>query len=233
LESEPGDGGETAGLSGGIGSALSGDATSAPAPVLGTALDNSEGLAAQQPALAPQYATGSFTVRLSSGWRRALRELLTRTPRGYQVIYKLTDVASGRMLKVGQTEGLRVTIVNRFGPYATAGNRFDRTLEVKGWTIEPPEGVTLKSVEDAFRSDVVDAGNDLPWDNSVDPANPAAGGRLGRPGPGTPFVNDPSQKDRGNTWDANPDSPSNGMFVNSQGDPYPQTPDYFPRGLGQ
>jgi len=189
----------------------------------------------QQNALEPQYATpgGNFTLRLSGGWQDQLR---TTVEESDQIVYKLSavDAESGaeiRVLKGGKTEGGRglETILGRFGPYARAGRRLGLTLQIEGWRISLPEGITLQNVEDEFRTQLEGAGNSLPWDNSLVDNDRVRGGRLGRPGPGVPFVYLKSQARRGNVWDEDEASPYYGMYLSSYGIPWRQAPDYFPR----
>ncbi len=193
----------------------------------------------QQNALEPQYATsgGNFTLRLSDGWQDQLR---TTVEESDQIVYKLSavDAESGaeiRVLKGGKTEGGRglETILGRFGPYARAGRRLGLTLQIEGWRISLPEGVTLQNVEDEFRTQLEGAGNSLPWDNSLVDNDRVRGGRLGRPGPGVPFVYSKSQARQGNVWDEDEAGIYYGMYLSSYGIPWRQAPDYFPRPYGR
>jgi len=174
--------------------------------------------------LQPDYATRRFTLSLSSGWQKRLRALVSE---GDRVIYKLDD--AGTVLKVGKTSGGvgARSIVGRFEPYAKAGGRYNLDLNIEAWTVEPPSGVTMRSVEDAFREGVTGAGNDLPWDNS--PLPNLGIGRLGRPGPGMPFVYDKVQVGLGNDWSNNPESAYYGMYLNNSGVPWQQVPNYYPQ----
>lgn len=94
------------------------------------------------------------------------------------IVYILKDSDSGELLKVGKTEVENFD--SRFRTYAKAGRLTDRNLSVDCLTIDRVDEYKPEAVEKQARAALEKMGHKLPWDNTEN--------RLGRPGPGVPFV---------------------------------------------
>jgi uncharacterized membrane protein HdeD (DUF308 family) len=93
---------------------------------------------------------------------------------GQDALYVLRD-ADGTILKVGKTsEG---GAKNRFSVYKRAGKLTGKQLQLEVHPLKP-SAKNAEHFEGALRTKMESQGNAMPWDNT--------GGRLGRPGFGTP-----------------------------------------------
>jgi hypothetical protein len=127
----------------------------------------------------------------------------------------LRDGETSAVLKVGSTtEVSGRTLIGRFEPYARAGGRLELQLELELWQIERQSGSSLVSIEGDFRARILGAGNDLPWDNSLISGAP----RLGRPGPGVPWVRDSRLAKLGYSWGNVEGSSTYGKYLDPNGD---------------
>ena len=89
-------------------------------------------------------------------------------------LYILRD-SEGNIMKVGKTSASAIT--NRMRVYKNAGTLTGKKLQVEVHPLQPSDQIA-EHFEKALRAKFVDQGHPLPWDNT--------GGRLGRPGFGTP-----------------------------------------------
>ncbi|HZS88593.1 MAG TPA: SBBP repeat-containing protein [Chloroflexota bacterium] len=165
--------------------------------------------------LTPRNAIRRFKLSLAEGWQQRILKLAEATDR---IIYQVVDTGSTTVLKVGSTMGGG----SRFTPYRTAGDNFGINLEVHAWVVDTglPGRKGLSKAEGAFRDAVEASGETLPWDNE--------GGRLGRIGPGVPFVRDSALAKLGYHWDGDRDSVTYGRYLDASGAVLPQEPDYYP-----
>ncbi|WP_338871435.1 hypothetical protein [Myxococcus stipitatus] len=106
------------------------------------------------------------------------------------IVYVLRDARSGEILKVGKTEVSAFD--SRFQPYARAGRRTGRELELDAWAVPMSSERTIESLEGDVRRHLESQGHLLPWDNT--------NSRLGRPGPGVPGVYQSSTAKKGFHW---------------------------------
>jgi hypothetical protein len=100
-----------------------------------------------------------------------------------EIVYVLRDKGSGEALKVGKTTITEIS--GRFKDYTTAGNKWGRKLVVEGWTFAERAGGSTEDFEAGVRATLNDAGEKLPWDNTLR--------RLNRPGQGIPMPKEQSE----------------------------------------
>lgn len=126
------------------------------------------------------------TLKLDGAWKQASWP-------GEQegLVYVLRDARSGELLKVGKSETSKFN--GRFEPYARAGVRTGRELELDVWSISKEAGRTVEFVEAQVRAHLEGQGHKLPWDNT--------NRRLGRLGPGVPGVIQSSSAKQGWVWE--------------------------------
>jgi hypothetical protein len=144
--------------------------TSAVTPLAGPAIQRAPG------DLIPSVK--EFFVDLTdSNWRSKL----VLEGEESQIVYVLRDTfldgEAGEYLKVGKTTVAK--IFGRFGQYTDAGNKWGRKLVVQCWRYAARSGETAEAFEAAVRANLTNAGEKLPWDNTVR--------RLGRAGQGIPM----------------------------------------------
>ncbi len=138
-------------------------------------------------------------------------------------VYIVRDTESGTLLKVGKGRGPLDTLADgRLAVYARAGDRLGGALAVDLWRVPyRSEG----AIERELRASLDQAGYDLPWDNTIVPGSGGMG-RLGRRGPGTPWVKPPSDLlDFGWHWS------DDGILMDG-GDPPSPVPQITPRFPG-
>jgi len=163
------------------------------------------------------HATGQTSIDLSSDWRDNLPTINV----GDKFVYALWDSEAGVPLKVGKTSGpLSTLIKSRLEPYARAGRNLDLNLEMQMWRVAPPSGTTAQAIEKQVRNTLTDTGHDLLWDNS--------GERLGRTGPGVPFVTSSLTRRNAWGWEGNLDNSNYGRLVDRSGNLVPQDLPYYP-----
>ncbi len=109
---------------------------------------------------------GMRTLDLSGQWRNAH---FNRSG----LVYVVRDKTTGQLLKVGQTTSEK--FIGRFEKYVTSSNKTGRALEIDAFEVEINQ---RGAIEGQIRRQLGAEPGTLPWDNS--------GGRLGRPGSGTP-----------------------------------------------
>jgi hypothetical protein len=98
-----------------------------------------------------------------------------------QFVYVLRDATTGEILKVGNFKVSN--ILDRFGQYVTAGNKWSRKLVAHVWPLRGREATKVEAFEAQIRAGVEQAGARLPWDNT---RVRGKGPRLGRAGQGIP-----------------------------------------------
>ena len=106
------------------------------------------------------------------------------------IVYVLRDAKTGELLKVGKS-GVN-KFIGRFSPYAKAGQRTGRTLELDAISFKKGD-FSAEAVEKQIRENLRRNGHRLPWDNT--------GGRLGRQGPGVPGASLPRRLRSKYKWD--------------------------------
>ncbi|QDT78565.1 hypothetical protein Mal35_20140 [Gimesia maris] len=128
-------------------------------------------------------------LRLSaSNWRKT-----TQFADGDNLVYILGDADTGDYLKVGKTSSELNKVGNapvfhgRFSPYAKAGRRTNRNLELDIWSFGKSDQFTAELIESQIRTTLINQGHALPWDNAI--INGVK--RLGRDGPGVPDASIP------------------------------------------
>jgi len=162
-------------------------------------------------------ATARQTVDLSGNWRDDPPTVAANDG----LVYVLSDTKSGKLLKVGKTSGpLRALIDSRLRKYASAGRRLGLSLRMNMWTISEADGGTVEATEGVVRDTLQQAGHNLPWDNAAE--------RLGRPGPGVPFVTSRTTRANGWRWETDPTSVNYGRLLDASGNVFHQTPPYYP-----
>jgi hypothetical protein len=122
------------------------------------------------------------------------------------IIYILRDRRTGEILKTGKTEVATIA-ESRLAPYARAGRKTQRELEMELVTVPESSGSTFEAVEKEVRETLVGKGEKLPWDQT--------GQRLGREGPGVPGSPLPRRlREKGWRWKM-----PEGILVDNAGNP--------------